>query len=519
MRACAHEKEGVPALCVHTETPVYTQKNGALTFYSRRRLLVTGERKQTELTVKFMYVALLQLLLLTAVQSTTVDRRSCHSVLYNEGCSYSELTVKRVAYSATVPRQITVYLHAQSSETLLLQVLVLFVDLRSTLHGALLFNPSRAYKYLKVMRESDFQYNNEMWLTSRGRRVMLQYELDENATYLDPLGPYDAALLLGAHSTLWHQYNALITERTQLILRYDDVTTVDNTRQDFAGVYALQCGQDGGHACQVTGSGGPATTGLWVNGRFYAGHRLIVDPTATSNRLPVELYMRWQYHGERVLSVAATEDGPLVMHLNRRFQYEAHSNDSVRDIVVGPDVWHFFQRTERRMETAQLLLYYTRYYNEVDGDDQPFRQFGVCVFVTVLLIGLFQWFTSTDYDILYLMLRQRRGDDARVAFEYKQVMAEVNAVVCCALLWLLTLIFTDPLSAPTSSTATPVSSSANCCSTSSRRRTFSSHCSCWRCRDTRLCAPIVTTPNGANCTWSRRHSTKTTRTSNAGRPS
>ncbi len=413
-------------------------------------------------------ICLLLPLLLVWGAAAGIVATPCDPVFYPEGCPQNELPFKRVSYVDNTRHDLSLYMHTVSQEMLLVHVLVVFADADQEFHNTLLLNPARLHRLQPTLRESHFRFNNEVLLMSRGHRLLLQYDVaPPDCDYFVPQGasvtPYDAALLMDPYASMWHEYNTLITEHTQLLLRYSYDAPV--TREDFQGLYTLQCdvvrsrkrchallggaGLDTKAVATTTTATAPvsaANAGLWINGHYYAQYELVVDPSVTLNRLPYELYMRWHYHAERELSIAAEEDGDCVFYLNEQFEYALADDAQPHQLVVGVDAMHHFQKTEHRLDSGVYLFYYTHIYSA--NDEFVFSKLVICVFIKTLLVCLFHWVTSENYDVLHFLLRTPPGEARRVfRFHYRQVACEWTAVGSTVLLWILTLIFTEPIDA------------------------------------------------------------------------
>lgn len=457
-----------------------------------------------------LLLSLSLLTLLTLVARGDIVLAPCDPVFYPEGCPNNELPLKRVSYVDNPRRELSLYMHTVSAEMLLLHVLVVFADPDHEFHNTLLLNPARLYRLQGTLRESRFRFNNEVLLMSKGHRLLVQYDVaDWNCSYFVPLTPtatpYDAALLMDPYSSMWHEYNTLITERAQLLLRYS--YSDPPTREDFQGLYAMQCdvarSRKRCHVLPHVAVGGPhatrkpnatkatkavktnrfargrraatpqttattphanatattatttstattvatnasAVAGLWINGVFYAGYELVIDPSVSANRLPHALYMRWHYHAEREMEIAPHKHGALLLHLNEQFQYELAPESHPHELVVGVDALHYFQKTEHRLDTGVYLFYYTHIYSA--NDEFVFSKLVICVFIKTLLVCLFHWVTSDNYDVLQYLLRTPKGAERRrFKFNYRQVACEWTAVGSTVLLWILTLIFTEPV--------------------------------------------------------------------------
>ena len=120
---------------------------------------------------------LLLLLLLYWASGAPIQQQACDNVFYPEGCASNEISFRRVSRTGAPQPQYSVYLYGENGARLSVHALLVFADNVSEFHNALLFNPRRVARYSTLMRESEFHFNNELLLLSRGRRLLLQYDV------------------------------------------------------------------------------------------------------------------------------------------------------------------------------------------------------------------------------------------------------------------------------------------------------------------------------------------------------
>jgi hypothetical protein len=399
---------------------------------------------------------LVVLFILHSVQCS-IRKTRCDPVFYPEGCESNEVLFRRVSYTADPTRQFSVFMHGDNSERIHVHTLLVFSHNETDFHNTLLFNPLQFSKYTTLVRQSEFRFNNEVSLLSRGKRLLMQYDVASPTDgYFDSYA-YDAALLLDRHSSMWHEYNTIVTRRSQLSLKYQTAATTDNTPQDFNGIHRLQCDINQQSQCVVRHSIVPhfthqthseTTGGMWINGRHYPNYQLVIDPTAVTNRLPYEMYMRWRYHNEKQLRVSWYDANSSELNLNTLFRYEAHQDQRQNTVVIGADALRHFQRTEQRLYSGEFLLYYNTQYSVYDVDDAGNVTLALLfiLLVVVLMYCLARWFTSTNYSVLHHLLSNREAKARRhFDFQYRQLACEMTALVICAVLWFLTAGITDPI--------------------------------------------------------------------------
>ncbi len=401
---------------------------------------------------------ILLLTLLWLCSDAAVRKRDCSPLFYPEGCDSNEVSFRRTSHTANVARQFSVFMHGENSERIQVHAVLVFTHNETEFHNTLLFNARQFAKYSTLVRESEFRFNNEVVLLSRGRRLLLQYDVAAPGhPYFDNYD-YDAALLLDPQSSMWHEYNTITTTRSHLSLSYRRSTQTDDTSQHYSGHYTLQCAADERHQCVVQHALTPerfhrqayTDGGLWVNGRHYPQYRLVLDASSPVNRLPHELYMRWRYHGERVLRLGWTGANSSELRLSGQFLYEAHAHQALNTVLVGSDALRHFGRTERRLANGQFLLYYTADYAATDADSSAG---GVALGLTFILLTvvlmwcLTRWYTGQNYAVLHHLLSHSRAKQRRhFEFQHRQLASEMAALAITVVLWILIGCLTPMLS-------------------------------------------------------------------------
>lgn len=378
-------------------------------------------------------------------------------MFYPEGCQSNEISFRRVAHTSDTQNQYSVYLYGENSERLPVHALLVFADAEHEFHNTLLFNARQFAKYSTLVRESEFRFNNELALQTRGRRLLLQYDVaPANSSYFQQV-EYDAALLLDPHSSMWHEYNVLATERGQLLLRWQDrdSSAVDNSAQDFGGLYRLQCNQSHSRKlCLVqpprfgVRANANATTGLWVNNVFYANYQLVLDPSQSANLLPYALYMRWRYHDAAPPLQLGFQQGATDLLLSVQFAWQAQPDELDTRLVVGVDALRYFQRTEHRLYSGQFMLYYNSQYQSAavgSGDSVALRLLWL-VLLALLLTCVARWICSSNYQVLhYLLTTPQPRKRAVFDFQYRQMACELTGLVVGVLLWILQMVYTPAI--------------------------------------------------------------------------
>ena len=391
-------------------------------------------------------MAIYLLFLFLASYLTWINTGECDSLFYNEGCASNEISFKRVRYVGDQERGLAIFLYGQSGDMTFVNTRIIFSDENTHFHNTLLLNPVSFHKYEKIARISEFGFNNEMIMTTRGRRILLQYDIATEQNYSSYFHghrqEYDAVLLLDPYSSMWHEYNTIIFEPSQMILRYENESsnTVDDN-EDFIGHYTVQCNQSvSNKICHVeTGS----VSGLWTNNHFYPGYRLIINPNRVSNYLPTQLYVAWLSEKDKKLTIGSDNNENVLILFNEQYKWEL--NDETNDIIVGVDLIHFFQKIHYHLPTQKYKLYYTHTYSRYT--EHLLHIFFITYFVTTIMTNLFNWYTYDNYDILgYILVFLHKKEMKRFPFAINQIYDEISSILLCIALIFMTMFFTDPVS-------------------------------------------------------------------------
>jgi hypothetical protein len=383
-----------------------------------------------------------------------IDTGPCDSLFNNEACATNEISFKRVRYIDDSQRSVAIFLYVQSGDMTFMNTKLVFTDENPHFHNTLMINPQSFHKYEKIARTSDFTFNNEIILGARGRRLLLQYDIASpynSSVYFSGSSNgqfYDAVILLDPYTSMWHEYNTLILEPLQVILRYENESlAVDN--EDYAGRYQIQCNRSVSRKyCQINHGGGGGGDGLWINGVYYERYRVLIDPNQAINRLPSQLYMKWLYDDDhKRLSISVDNQSTLLM-LNEQFIYELSDNTEGEEdmIIIGVDLMHYFQKVHYNLASQQYTLYYTHIYSRYT--DHLLHIFLITYFVTTIMFHLFDWYTYSNYSVFeyILVYRDRLERLKQFPFDINQIYDELSSVTISLIHIIMTMIFTDPVS-------------------------------------------------------------------------
>lgn len=367
---------------------------------------------------------------------TNQDATQCDPVFYPEGCFSDEIVFKRLFFRKNVRKETSIYLRGKSPESILVHALIVFSDDVAHFHNALIFNPRSLEKYNKILHYSEFQFNNEVTLITKGREIQLQFSV---APWISPFFNgsvhYDAVLLLDAYGALWNEYNTWIIERSRLILKKVDPPwpLPEDAREDFTGLYQLWCDYSLSlKQCHVK-----LPVNLEINDREYHGYGLVLDPGRSTNLLPQELMVRWIYHEEKEF-LLTDDDGTTIFHINNQFQYSLNTESD--DIVLGVDFIHWFQKVECNVEAGYYKLYFTHVYHT--HDKFQLQAWIISIFIGTIIYGVIHfWITSPNYNILQALLEKK----PYFLFPLRLVSCEILSIVIAIVLWIMTLAFSEDL--------------------------------------------------------------------------
>ena len=374
----------------------------------------------------------------------------CHPLFYPEACFSDRLVLERHSFVDNLRKEVSCYVRGHSSESIILHVLLVFADPVNHFHNALLLNPASLEKYQKVLRESEFAFNNELRMVTKGQDTVVQWDVAQYSWqlhYFDgasapDVPPYDAVLSLDYYASMWSEYNSVTLERARLTLRmldgpFTEDSAADNA--DYDGFYKLWCDQSiSVKRCHVVLSslaGFSTDGGMAINGVYYNVTGLVIDTSRSDNLLPYDLYVRWRYHNERNLRLGVASDGDATwLHLNHQFEYDINRESG--DIVLGLDFLLLFQKSEYCLEAGYYKVwYYTHLYSS--HERHLVQVTLICLFVTTLLAIFFYWVTSVNYDVLDQVLAGAR----RMPFPYLIVLCEVVTYAIGVAVLIMALVF------------------------------------------------------------------------------
>jgi hypothetical protein len=384
------------------------------------------------------------LLLLLTIWAVVLDgavaQTECNPLFYPEGCGGDRLVLERHSFVDNLRKEVSCYVRGHSSESIIVHVLLVFGDPVLHFHNALLINPASLEKYQKILRESEFPFNNELRVVTKGQDTVVQYDVAQEAwqlhyfdgASLPEVPAYDALLSLDYYASLWSEYNSLTLERSRLTLRmleppFDEDRAADNA--DYDGFYKLWCNYSiSVKRCHVLL---PFAAGAMpINGAVYNVTGLVIDPSRGDSLLPYDLYVRWRYHDERNLRIAD------LLHLNHQFEYDINRESG--DIVLGLDFLLLFQKAEYCMEAGYYKVWY---YNHLYSchERHLVHVTLICLFVTTLLTVFFYWVTSTNYDVLQQVLAGAR----RMPFPFLIILCELLTYAIGVAVVIMALVFVD----------------------------------------------------------------------------
>lgn len=370
------------------------------------------------------------MLLLLLIAAAWAER--CHHLVPGDArcAAGADISFKRQAFVADPAKHISLFLHARSPDSVLLHLLVVFVDADPRLHNALVLTPAAL---LKVDDVTYSHFGHRLPVTSRGRLLSLPY-----STASVELGPLvDGYLSLDYYTDLWTQFVGWRLEQNTLRLLAHAVHHDDDA---YAGHHVLQCTRwnatQSVKQCFVT-----LASTLRVNG-VASHYGLRIDFGAARNLLPRALYARWLLGGERELRLSflryvGAQEEELIF-LNEQFDYALGEGE---EIVLGVDLLHYFQRVEYHVTSGRLSLSFNHVYRP--RDDFTFGYFLLVLFVGLLLWSLFWFLVSPNFYVFLTVLQERAaGRSARtLAFPYYVAFHEAFATLCAVVLWFLTAFY------------------------------------------------------------------------------
>lgn len=389
-----------------------------------------------------MFFFLLQLQLQLLLCQTTMGRETAlkRQVLYNRPDGQ---------------RLISVSMSGATTEAAQMLVLLVFSGARQgaqrQYHNALLMNPRHVSRYTRVTGRQQ-----QLTVLSKGESIDMKYQvaLPNESFTATTSSEYDALLSLDYDSSIWNEYDTALFEQSLLTLKMSpeigdgdsNGASIKAKRQfgddedqglrDYLGTYRLNCEGGtyrGGHdECVVS------LDGLWINGAApeTTGRLLVVDLDSPVNLLPLDLFLRWQFHGEREFFLTAPAlGGELYLMLNRQFQYQL--NEESDDIVLGLDLVHYFQRVSYSAHRGRLVLWYSRIY--ASNPNFQLSKSLIYWFISLILTCLASWLASPNYDVLDAVLARHHT----FGFPFQMVIVELTSLALAPLLWTLVLASGD----------------------------------------------------------------------------
>jgi hypothetical protein len=328
------------------------------------------------------------------------------------------LAFRRQVFDSEKTREITLFMFAESVESMDMHVLIAFAFHSDHYHNALIINPLKRHKFLKLGRQCEFALDCEMIVHAKdGQLHPLQFQVAQLPHFLTSVvvnaivgtkGDFDSVLSLDPYSSIWNDYNTMIFDQSLITFERKrephSWVISENDRSDFKGVYRLKCARKH-HSrkhCFVK------LKGATLNGRPLDNHtNLIIDLNSHHNYLPYDLFIRYQFHDEKDLYIHDTHHGlsphsPTLLLINRQFKFLL--NEGGTDIVLGVDVIHYFQRVEVAMEFGYITLSYaTRYESRQQFEA---NQAVIYLFISLVLTSCSWWCSSGNFDIFTFLLAQ-----------------------------------------------------------------------------------------------------------------
>jgi hypothetical protein len=368
----------------------------------------------------------------------------CDTFFYPEGCQGDQISFKRQSFAANTRKEMSIYARGHSTESVILHILLVFTDNVHHFHNTLLFNPLRIENYRKILHESEFPFNNEIVVITKGKETTLQYDVAPlyMNEFLGPIG-YDAILSLDRYASLWSEYNSYVVERAALTLKKTDESMwYEGNVEDFTGLYLLRCNDSLSYKhCHVAIRDSYKEGGnLLVNGMAYKSCGLVINTSSTINLLPYDLYMWWVQDTQKDLFIGGDEAHHL-LHLNPQFSFGINHDST--NIVVGIDLLFLFQRVEFCGEGGYYKAWYTHIYH--NHNDHVFNTLIMFFFEVCLLCIFFYWATSPNYEILSHALNGGK----RFEFPYRMIWWEFSMWLIAAVVWIITFVMTDGISSAT----------------------------------------------------------------------
>ena len=350
------------------------------------------------------------------------------------------VVLKRQIFFTDERHRVSVTLSSETAAATQLHTLLVFSPPphsgnHSWYHNALIISPKKFDRYATVSGHTDFSPHRYLNLIAKGLSLGLQYDVAPYAAlgiFNSGTRDYDAVLRMDKHSSVWNEYDTLLFEQSRVTLSmHRHGTHIE--KQDFLGFYHLQC-EDHRHRhhCVVP------LRGRHLNGhRFHHTHigRLVIDLDAPHNLLPHDLFMRWQYHGEKEFVLTEYDSDHTWLRLNRQFQYRLNHNSD--DIVMGIDLVEYFQSVEYSLHRGSIVLWYSRIYNS--NETYELHKWLIFWFLSLILTCISCWYNSPTYDVLQAVIRRR----SLVDYPYQLVVVDLVTLTLAPVLWILVFVSGD----------------------------------------------------------------------------
>lgn len=383
------------------------------------------------------------------------------------------LVFNRVRFIEDTDKQSSIRFHGYSPDLVLIHAILRFSSPINQLHNALLIDQSSLPKYKKILIES----TSKIPITTRSVKKILSYvtvaesltdsdanddgisdklyELVRSATRFG-IGftsaiSYDAVFLLDEYSTIWNEYNVMIFSKSMLTFKQtaDGALSMVGEREveEFTGLASITCDP----ALQTDQCLALSFGGVVANDRVYPTYRVLIDLDSPSNKLPIDLYLalltRNNTSSKSLTLRLKHEEGEeeTTLYLSSQYKYEMHQTNL---IVLGVDLIHYFPRLEYSVtKKAFQLWHYESAKDDVFETQRNVKRF-FPLLVFLLLVCLFRWATSYNYQILNYMIHF--GEHAKTThyFAYKQIFYELLALFVSLVAIIISYSVTDEPSSP-----------------------------------------------------------------------
>lgn len=331
---------------------------------------------------------------------------SSSSAFTSKLCNLVPLSFSRVNINSDINKHLSIKLYGDSKESVGMKTMLLFrspinqikADLYGGIdekyihnntvnqyHNALLINGQFHTQYYKIMKDSNFEYNNEIPLLTLGQHITISYTIITNDvhwrrltkyTRTDPLlgstrfttitfpyttiqstsgltsssSIYQAVLALDHYSSIWDQYNILSIDSNFVTFRYSLNGELTKTMNGYNGKTTIQCNTQYHHPESIDnrciidkiyqmsiGRKGGIQQVLSSKSATLP-YRLIIDLHSSTNHLPTNLYF--------YMRSLPKKDQHLIFNLGRENllfnqQHEHHMNtDTTIKTTLFSDISH-----------------------------------------------------------------------------------------------------------------------------------------------------------------------------------